>query len=52
MDNLIAAIVEDMKADIEADLVDDDLSEEAFCFLTNSKSSYELLDEITQKEEE
>lgn len=51
MDMFITAITEDMKANFESSLVDDDSTEEAFCFLTNSKSSYELLDEYNQKEE-
>ncbi len=51
MDKFITAIAEDMKADFESSLINDDITEEAFCFLTGSKSSYELLDDNDQKEE-
>lgn len=51
MDKFITAIAEDMEAEFEASIIDDEM-EEAFCFLTDSKSSYELLDETSDEQEE
>ncbi|MDD3121974.1 MAG: hypothetical protein PHC62_00495 [Candidatus Izemoplasmatales bacterium] len=46
----MTAIAEEMRADFEDSLIDDEM-EEAFCFLTGSKSSYELLDECQEEEQ-
>ena len=49
MDNVIKMIAEDLRDDLESSIVDDDL-EEAFCFLSGNKSSYENLDECSKED--
>ncbi len=47
MDNLMKAITEDLIDSIEENAMDDSL-EEAYCFLSGQKSSYETLDDVLQ----
>lgn len=49
MDKVIGLIVEDLRDDIESAIMNDDL-EEAFCFLSGSQSSYEILDQCLKED--
>lgn len=49
MDKVMGLIIEDLRDDIESAIMDDDL-EEAFCFLSGSQSSYEILDQCSKED--
>lgn len=49
MDKFISLITEDLRDDMESSIMDDDL-EEAYCFLSGTQSSYEVLDESLKED--
>lgn len=49
MDKFIQIIAEDLVDDIDSSIMDDEM-EEAYCFLSETESSYEVLDKCSKED--